>query len=229
MSDLQKPKESPATALAALEAEAHELVQGSNRLKDNLAEARKKIWRQVLVIWGIGIVLAISYFFVLDHQPATVDQTQKAPVLQLEAGANLETGKSTPLPQVPESLSPGPPLAAREELTRLLDQIRVAQAKKDINLFMEVYGPDFPELVPKKETTLTIWKKFTYVDSRFQLTGLRQESPSTILGKVIWDIKAQEQKTGKIVVTTKSYLVTFSNKSGKWLITNLKADGNKHN
>jgi hypothetical protein len=229
MSDLQKPKESPATALEALEAEAHELVQGSNRLKDNLAEARKKIWRQVLVIWGIGIVLAISYFFVLNHQPAAIDQTLKAPVLQSEASANLETGKSALLPHVPTPVSPGPPLAVREELTRLLDQIRAAQAKKDINLFMEVYGPDFLELVQKKETTLTIWKKFTYVDSRFQLADLRQENASTILGKVIWDIKAQEQKTGKIVVTTKSYWVTFSNKSGKWLISNLKADDSKHN
>ena len=95
---------------------------------------------------------------------------------------------------------------------------REAQLKKDINMFMEAYSPGFAELAQKREAMLSIWKKYTYVDSQFMLSDLHQENPLTVSGKVLWDIKAQDQKTGTIRRVTKSYFVTFSKQSGKWLI-----------
>ena len=75
MRQMVPTKESITTARDALEAETQEVVQVSNRLNDNLAKAGKKIWRQVLVIWAVGIVLAISYFLVLNYTPISSDQT----------------------------------------------------------------------------------------------------------------------------------------------------------
>jgi len=88
MSNIEKAKESITNTLAALEAETHEVVRGSIRLNDNLVAAKKKIWRQVLVIWAVGILLAISYFFVLTHQPIPTNQTLKRQVTQQNAETN---------------------------------------------------------------------------------------------------------------------------------------------
>ena len=85
-------------------------------------------------------------------------------------------------------------------------------------MFMEAYSRDFPGLARKRETMLSTWEEYTYVDSQFMLSDLRQENPSTISGKVIWDIEAKEQKTGIIKKFSKAYFVKFSRQSGKWLI-----------
>jgi hypothetical protein len=227
MSHIEKAKESITNTLAALEAETHEVVRGSIRLNDNLVAAKKKIWRQVLVIWGVGIILAISYFFVLTHQPIPTSQTPKRQVTQQNAGKNSATDQSSESSQPPlKVFHASIAIPEQEELINLLTKIREAQLKKNIHLFMEAYSPDFPEVSQKRETTLTIWKKYTYLDSQFKLTDLQEESPTTILGKVIWNIKAQDQNNRSIRILTKTYQVTFSKGSGKWLIHNLKAVDN---
>lgn len=219
MSQRQKAKESLTTALAALAAETDEVVKGSNCLNNNLAKAGKKIWRQVLVIWAVGIVLAISYFLVLSYKPAAITQIHQQPVDQAVAEAKPGTaGVSEPS----QPLKAIFPTSEQEDLLKLLSQIQEAQLKKDIHMFMAAYAPDFPELVKKKETTLTIWKRYTYVDSQFKLTDLLHKSPSTIVGKVIWDIKAKDQKTGTTTSVTKAYSVIFSKQFGKWLIQGIE-------
>lgn len=227
MSHIEKAKESITNTLAALEAETHEVVRGSIRLNDNLVAAKKKIWRQVLVIWAVGIILAISYFFVLTHQPIPTSQFSKRQVTQQNAGTSSTSALSSETSQPPvKVLHPPIAVSEQEDLVNLLTKIREAQLKKDIHLFMEAYSPDFPEVGQKRDTTLTIWRKYTYLDSQFKLTDLQAETPTTIRGKVIWNIKAQDQKNGSIRILTKAYQVTFSKGSGKWLIRNLKAVDN---
>jgi hypothetical protein len=227
MSQIEKARESITNTLAALEAETHEVVRGSIRLNDNLVAAKKKIWRQVLVIWAVGIILAISYFFVLTHQPIPTSQISKRPVARQNAEPNSATDQSSKSSQLSSKVSHASvAISEQEELVNLLTKIQEAQLKKDIHLFMEAYSPDFPEVGQKRDTTLTIWKKYTYLDSQFKLTDLQEETPTTALGKVIWNIKALDQKNGSIRILTKTYHVTFSKGSGKWLIHNLKAVDN---
>lgn len=229
MSQTQKTKESINHALAALEAETQEVVRGSSRLNDNLDKAGKKIWRQVLVIWVVGIVLVISYFIVLNHKPATTLLTRKQLVDQQAAAAKPGTGITSESSQLPIKVLPIPPASEQADLIKVLDQIREAQLKKDIHMFMEAYSPDFPGFAQKREMTLIIWGKFTYIDAQFKLTELQQENPATILGKVIWNIKVQDQKTGEVKVVTKSYGVTFAKQSGKWLVQKLEKIDSKLN
>lgn len=217
-------KESITTARDALEAETQEVVHVSNRLNDNLAKAGKKIWRQVLVIWAVGIVLAISYFLVLNYTPISSDQTPPRPVNQPAAGTASPAESFSPSLK---AIQVSPAVPVQEDLITLLNQIREAQLKKDIHLFMEGYSRDFPDLKQKRELTLNIWKKYTYLDAQFRLTDLEQKTDSTIFAKVNWDIKAKEQKNGAIRSFTKSYDVIFSKQSGIWLIHNLKASNSK--
>ena len=227
MSQIEKTKESITDALSALEAETHEVVRGSIRLNDNLVKAGKKIWRQVLVIWAVGIVLVISYVLVLNHQPISINQTPERPVTQQNAETNPATERTSESSQLPLKVFPvSPAIPEREDLINLLTQIREAQFKKDIHLFMEAYSPDFPGAGQKKETTLNIWGRYAFLDSQFKLSDLQQETATTILGIVTWNIKAKDQKNGSIRILTKTYHVTFSKKSGKWLIDNLKTIDN---
>jgi hypothetical protein len=207
-SQFQETKESLKKTLAALEVEREDIVRGSSQLIDNLDKAGKKIRRQVLIFCAVGISLAISYFIVL-HKPATTDQLHKLLVNQ-KIGAKPEKDASSESSKV------------EEDLIKLLAQIREGQLNKNINLLLEAYSPSFPELDRKRKEILTSWEKYTYIDSQFTLTDLQKADHLTILGNVIWSIKAKNQNIGTIRNIEKSYSVTFSKRSGRWLIDKIE-------
>jgi hypothetical protein len=216
-------KESLKIVRSALEAETQEVVQVSNRLNENLVEADKKIWRQTLFIWVAVIIAAISYFLLLHNTITNIDQSQQEPkalqplgptqgITRPSLSSLLQTKKAPLSPAIPDE----------QDLLKLLNQISEAQSKKDIRLFLDAYSPTFPNLAQKRRLTLSLWKKYDYLDSQFQFNKLKQENASTILAEITWDIKAQERKTRVIKVVTKSYNVQFSKQSGKWLIQELE-------
>ena len=77
MDTFGQSKESLLVTQAALEAETHEAVQVSRRLNDNLIEAIRRIWRQLLFIWVVVIILAVFYLVVLGYMPLTPKVAQE--------------------------------------------------------------------------------------------------------------------------------------------------------
>ncbi len=71
MDTFGQSKKSLQLTQAALEAETQEAMQVSRRLNDNLIEAIKRIWRQLLFIWGVVIILAVFYLVILGYMPFT--------------------------------------------------------------------------------------------------------------------------------------------------------------
>lgn len=197
-----------------MEAETHEVVRVSNRLNENLVRAGKIIWRQLLLIWAVVIILGISYFLILQNAPVPTHQAKQgssaAPGTLAKTAGRGQSAKS---PAIPET----------EDLLRLLEQIRQAQLTKDIHLFLGAYAPTFPHLARKREVTLTIWKKYDYLESQFQIDEVMPKSNTLILAKVTWNIKARDRKTDEIKNISKSYQVDFSKESGKWLIQKLRS------
>jgi hypothetical protein len=226
MSGEQTTKEDITIALAALEGETQKIVFGSSRLNKNLEKAWKKIWRQVLVIWTVGLILAISYISILTHRPEITNQTHNRLIHQMVGGIP-GTDISSESSKLPIKVLNDFQISEQDDLIKLLGQIREAHLKKDIDMFMEAYSPNFSESIQKRKTTLSIWKKYTYLDAQFTLRDLQQENPLTILGKVIWNIKAQDQKTGTLRVSEKPYSVVFHKQSGKWLIYKIDKIHNK--
>jgi hypothetical protein len=198
--DMAQTKESVKIARTALEAETHEVVQVSNRLSDNLKKAGEKIWRHLLFIWAVVIVSGISYFLVLDKAPITTNQATEE--------------YSPALSAIPET----------KELIGLLNQVREAQSKKDIRLFLEAYSPNFPNLEQRRDLMLNIWQKYDYLDTQFQLSDITIKNSTLILGKVTWLIKARDRQDNAMKIFTKSYQVYFSKDSGKWLIQKFVTD-----
>jgi hypothetical protein len=200
---MPETKEYVKNARTALEAESHEVVRVSNRLSDNLTKAGKKIWRHLLFIWAIVIVAGISYFVISNQTPIPTNQATE---------------------EHPPAVSVTPETT---DLMELLNQIREAQLKKDIQLFMGAYSPNFPDLAQRRDLMLTIWQRYDYLDAQFQLSDITIKNSMLILGKVTWVIKARDRQINAMKIFTKSYQVYFSKDSGKWLIQKFGADEEK--
>lgn len=215
MTHPEQIKKSLEIARAALAEETREVAQVSQRLNENLGEAVKRIWRQLLFIWAVVIVLAGSYLaFWLKGSLAPVSSPQETVIREL-----------TRPPASPADLSQAsvPDIPEREALLNLLNQIREAQLKKDIQLFMSAYSPTFPDKAQKRLHTLNIWRRYDYIDLQFQVKDVRSQDDAHMSGKVTWIIKARDRKDDDVKTVRKTYQVQFSKNAGYWLIQDLEA------
>ncbi len=213
MIETEKTKESVEQARAALQAESDQIVRASKRINENLVEAVHRIWRQLLIIWLVVVFLAVSYFLVAAYAPRP-----------FPAPSGPVSGSAAPPETTPPLLNPAdtfPSVPEREELVRLLNQIREAQYKKDIHLFMRAYAPTLPDLAKKREAILNIWGRFDYLDMHFHVTDLQSGDQDTVQGKITWDLKVRDRKTDEVRNFAKAYQVRFSKESGQWLIQKL--------
>lgn len=215
MDDTGQTRESVEQARASLQAESDQIVRASKRINENLVEAVHRIWRQLLIIWMVVVFLALSYLLVVSYVP----RTAKAPPGVLPESASLPEAS-------PTLLNPSdtfPPIPERDELVRLLNQIREAQYKKDIQMFMSAYAPGLPDLAKKRELTLNIWRRYDYLDMHFHVSDLQAGKSSSVQGKITWDIKARDRKDNAGRSFVKTYQVQFSKETGQWLIQKLEA------
>lgn len=220
MDQLEQTKKSVKNALAALETETREVVQASNRLNENLVEAVRRTWRQLLLIWVVVIALAVSYFLVLSRGPLGLNVATVSPDVGVRPDTTLPTAPpGDTFPAIPE----------RDELIMVLNQLREAQYKKDIDRFLQAYAPDFPELYRKRELTLNIWRRYDYLNLQYHVTDIRRQEAGTIVGAVTWEIKARDRKTDTVKSLSKTYRVEFTKASGQWVIQKLDAVDDRDN
>jgi hypothetical protein len=215
MEDIQKAQEFLQTTQATLAAETKEMVNVSNRLHDNIVKAMRLMWRQLFLIWGLVIGLLVVYFLVLH------DTSPTGPVVAPEK--SLPSSGTNVSPQVPsgqQAIRPIP-MPEWEAVTGLLEQVREAQLKKDIGLFLEAYSPTFPDLAQKKENILKTWEKYDYLDMHFNIENIQKTNANTIVAKVVWDITLTDVHSKKKSTLVRDYTVHFSQVSGKWLIQEL--------
>jgi hypothetical protein len=215
MEDIQKDQEFLRTTQAALEIEAKEMAQVSNRLHDNLVRAMRLMWRQLFFIWAMVIVLLIAYFFIL-RKTSPIGQVA-APRLPAASEGVVVSPQIPPAQRTVESV----PIPEWDEIRGILEQVREAQLKKDIGLFLEVYAPTFPNLNQKKASILKTWEKYDYLDMHFTIESIQKPNANTIIAKVVWDITLEDLHSRKKSVLIKDYTVQFSQIAGKWLIQEL--------
>jgi hypothetical protein len=216
MNQVEQTKQSINNALSALDQETSEVIQASKRLNENLVEAVRRIWRQLLLIWVVVIALAISYFLAMSKGT----QVLKVAGVSQDAASRLESGKTSAGTSRPDTF---PDIPQKEELVKVLNQLREAQYRKDIDRFLQVYAPTFPGLNRKREQTLNIWSRYDYLDLHFDVTDIRHLAEDAIGGTIAWDIKARDRKTDTVKSLEKSYRVQFSKISGQWFIQKLEA------
>ncbi len=221
MRPAKQDQESLEAAHSALDAEIRETARVSQHLNDNLLQAIRQIWRQLLLSWVV-IILGISYLAVLGYEPIVTNIAHHRHPTQPNSREQMDTAE---LPQV--SRSSIPVALERENLLKPLEQIRDAHYKKDIQLFLGAYSPDFSDLGQKRELTFKSWRRYDYLDAQFYVTGVQQENDTTISGIVTWDIKIRDRKNNAIETLSKDYNVKFLKESGQWLICEIESLDNK--
>lgn len=216
MEEMTHTREAVEQARAALQAEAAELAQVSRRLNENLVEAVRRIWRQLLLIWTVLAVLALTYFLVMVSVPPAVRQP---------AAPALPAAKAPAATMMPDTF---PEFPDREELAGLLNRIRQAQYAKDPELFLSAYSPTLPDLARKREIMVALWQRYDYLDMHYHVKDLKTVSEGVVRGTITWDFTTRDRVTQAVKSHIKTYQVQFTKASGQWLIQELEtiSEGN---
>ena len=134
--------------------------------------------------------------------------------------------EAAPSPLSPPDTSKTPSAEIREtrNIETLLENIRQANLRKDIDLFISCYASNFKDREEKRRTTLVFWTKFDYLDLSYDLKNA-SISGDTAKVKVQWVITISS-KTGKPPQTTKANLdVKLKKEEGGWKIEEVKQVG----
>ena len=156
-------------------------------------------------------MLAVTYFLVVAYVLPGAQAPVSPGASPAVPPASLGSGPDT-LPDFPE----------REELAGLLNRIREAQYAKDPELFFSVYAPTLPDLARKREAVLKMWQRYDYLDMHYQVMEFRSAGEGVVQGRITWDFTTRDRETRAVRSYSKSYGVTFSRESGRWLIRELE-------
>jgi len=127
-------------------------------------------------------------------------------------------------PSLPDtSKSPSTEIQEIRNIETLLENIRQANLKKDIDLFMSCYASNFKDREGKKRTTLSFWTKFDYVDLSYDLKN-SSISGDTARVKVEWVIKISST-TDKQQKSKTNLDVKLKKEEGGWKIEEVKQAG----
>jgi ketosteroid isomerase-like protein len=148
----------------------------------------------------------------------------------------MESGESKAKEEsssIPKEAVPSPPDTSKlpsteiqeiRNIETLLENIRQANLKKDIDLFISCYASNFKDREGKKRATLAFWTKFDYVDLSYDLKN-SSISGDTAKVKVEWLIIISS-KTVKQPQKSKANLdVTLKKEEGGWKIEEVKQTG----
>jgi hypothetical protein len=141
------------------------------------------------------------------------------------------SSSSTPLSKEIASPSTGtssqgqPPVSKNEEADKvrsLFENIRQANLKKNIGLFMSCYSHDFEDKEGKRIAVLETWENFNYLDLSYHL------KKQTITGdtadvRVEWLIRTSPKAGGQPQDTRSVLNVTLSREEGNWKIKAIRS------
>ncbi len=201
---------------------------------------RKVDYRRLLLEAGslTIMVLAGGYFLwsIFTHQiikePVAKTQSPKEvfspalpnPPIPANATATVSIPQeTTPAPVSESSPSDAVPSETSEikKIKELLENIRQANLKKDVDLFLSCYTSDFKDREVKKKTTLDNWKRFDYLDLTYDL-----KNPSitgdTARAKVEWVFKISPKSGGQSHGSKTILDVILKKEEGGWKIREVK-------
>ncbi len=202
-------------------------------------QAALTIWRQqprssaLVGVSALFIVLGIWWFFQGKPQP-------RLPMAASIAGEIEEKKAPAPSPQIMASTAavkpagdPVPPATAslptvevlKKQLEELLQNMREAQLKKDLDQYMEFYSRNFPDLNKKRQMTLKNWGLYNYSELEFKLDEVKLLITGNAIALVAWKIKYQNANSKEYNNFTQTFKVRFANEANKWRIDKLELVG----
>jgi ketosteroid isomerase-like protein len=213
-------------------------IRSPKKRKKNFPLLPSKGFR-ILILVGIGVYLLWSLYSYL-----TTKQSRPSPPASKEATGGIVPNTSASLDplsksnspvseKVPDTISSSVPTTSKtsigeredeEEIKGLLEKIRQANLKKNIDLFMSCYCTDFKDREGKRRTTLESWGNFDYLDLSYNLKR-RSISGDTAIATIEWLIKVSLKPGGQTQVTKSVLEVTFKREENGWKIREIKPVG----
>jgi hypothetical protein len=181
-----RPIQEPKSRKIPSEKELQQIVEG---VYPGVSLERSTIPKPLLVGAILLVVLIFGYFFVkraMVSAPASASATSSitAPITTSSPGPGLRTETRTEEQEA-------------ERIKGLLENIRQANLREDIDLFMSCYAADFKGLEKKKRTTLESWEQSDYLDLSYRLKS-RALTENTAKIQVEWLIRTARSATGQL-------------------------------
>ena len=130
------------------------------------------------------------------------------------------------LPTLP-SLSDPPAVTENQEVERIgsvFENIKRANLKKDIDLFMSCFSRDFKGAEGKRKDTLKMWETFNYRDLSYDLKRQTISGDAADV-RLEWIVKTSERVGGKLHDGRTVLDVTLKKEDGHWKIQGIKPVG----
>ena len=106
----------------------------------------------------------------------------------------------------------------------LLENIRQANLRKDIDLFVSCYATDFKDRDGKKKATLSFWKKFDYLELSYDLKSASIAGDTARI-KIEWVMKISSKGSGNPQESKTFFDALLKKQEGSWKIQEVKQAG----
>jgi hypothetical protein len=164
------------------EKELQQIIEG---VCPKLDQEKRTIPKPLLMGAIILIVVIVGYFLVKRAMvPAPTSAAVISPITTSPPGPELRTETRTEEQEA-------------ERIKGLLENIRQANLREDINLFLSCYAADFKGLEKKKQKTLESWEQSDYLDLSYNLKS-QSLTDDTAKIQVEWLIRTARSATGQL-------------------------------
>lgn len=208
-----------------LEEEGPEVLPSKRTVADQLREGRllRKVRRdypRTILNWsGMAIIgIAIGYFLWSTYSHLVPPKPDPA---------HSPASQQVPTPPTSSAIPPSGPTEMPPEVTgsikSLLDNIRTANLRKDINLFLSCYAKDFKDREGKRRATLGVWEKYTFIDLQYDLKDLSQYGDQ-VKARVEWWFKFLSTSGGPHQENRTIFEAVFKREEGGWKISEIKSE-----
>lgn len=194
-----------------------------------------------------GVVIVILAAIIIFRQPAgspptttapekapavaTLPKTEAAPATTPAAPEGKVTPEAAkpaePSPQAPQTASPAAPAASpaaslEDQIKETFNNLREAQLRQDLILFMSCYSYIYPTLDKKRRDTQAYWYEFNFLGLDYTLDEVKPVGQDTALARVTWTMQVQSRRTHLIDTFMQTYEVGLAKELGKWRIRSLR-------
>ena len=177
----------------------------------------------LLIAAGVIIVILLVLLLTRTAAPPpgapTVPPKAEAPAPPATPpAAKAVTPAPTPPAQPP---APQPP-SLKEQLQKVLANMRAARLNKNIIELMNCYSVTYPDLEEKRKDTLQSWEDYDYTNLVFTLDEVQPLDADNAKAKVTWYVDVRNRRTGELISSTQTFDVRFAKELGQWRIRSVE-------
>lgn len=169
---------------------------------------------------GAAALLAVGAFFIWQfYRPPGQSPVQVAEptVSRPEKTNKTAVEDGTQAKEAPTAVD-----RLQAEVAGILANIREANLKKNILLFMETLSGVYPQLDKKREEVIRTWKKFNFKDMAYSIDKVQEVEPNKAIAEVKWTTTSQNLATKNWRTTEFQYRIWLADELGQWKIRKIE-------